>query len=67
MTNIKKCSDSKIQVKQIASSIGKKPTQKKTLLGLGLKRINATKTLTSTESIKGMVEKVKHLLEIKNL
>lgn len=67
MANKKKCSESKIQVKQIASTIGKKPAQKKTLLGLGLKRVNATKTLNNTDSIKGMVEKVKHLVEIKNL
>lgn len=58
---------SKIKVKQIASSIGKNPGQKKTLIGLGLTKMNKTKVLIDTPSIRGMVNKVKHLISVESL
>ena len=51
-------------VKQIKSAIGRKGYQRKTLIGLGLNKINKESELEDTPSIRGMIEKVKHLVEI---
>ena len=56
----------KIKVKQIKSAIGRKDYQRKNLIGLGLNKINREKTLEDTPSVRGMIEKVKHLVEVKN-
>jgi len=56
----------KIKVKQIKSAIGRKDYQRKNLIGLGLNKINRERTLEDTPSVRGMIEKVKHLVEIKN-
>ena len=53
-----------ITVKQVASSIGRKFDQKQTLIGLGLNKIGRTKELEDTPSVRGMVRKVSHLVEI---
>ena len=56
----------KIKVKQIKSAIGRKDYQRKNLIGLGLNKINRERTLEDTPSERGMIEKVKHLVEVKN-
>ena len=53
-----------IQVTQIKSSIGRKPGQKETLIGLGLNKLNKTSVLEDTSSVRGMVNKVKHLVRV---
>ena len=53
-----------ITVKQIASSIGRKFDQKQTLIGLGLNKIGRIRELEDPPSIRGMVRKVSHLVEI---
>ena len=54
----------KIKVKQIASSVRRKPYQKKNLIGLGLNKLHKTVELDDTPSIRGMISKVNHLVEI---
>ena len=54
---------SKIRIKQIRSSIGKKPNQKATLKALGLKRINDVVVKEDNPSLRGMIKVVSHLLE----
>ena len=54
----------KIKVKQTASSVRRQPYQKKNLIGLGLNKINKTVELDDTPSIRGMISKVSHLVEI---
>ena len=56
----------KIKVKQIKSAIGRKDYQRKNLIGLGLNKINRERTLEDTSSVRGMIEKVKHLVDVKN-
>ena len=56
--------NNKIKVMQIQSPIGRKSDQRKTLVGLGLNKINRTSVLEDTPSIRGMVSKVKHLVKI---
>ena len=52
------------QVTQIKSAIGRKPGQKETLIGLGLNKLNKTSVLEDTASVRGMVNKVKHLVRV---
>ena len=53
-----------VTVTQIKSAIGRKPGQKETLVGLGLNKLHQTKTLEDTPAVRGMVNKVKHLIRI---
>ena len=53
-----------IIVTQKKSPIGRKSYQRKTLIGLGLNKIGRTKKLEDTPSIRGMIDKVKHLVEV---
>ena len=57
----------KLIVKQIKSSINRIGSQKKTLLSLGLGKIGKEVTHESKPSINGMIKKVSHLVEIKEL
>jgi len=57
--------NAKLIVKQIKSAIGRKAYQRKTLIGLGLNKMNKEKTLEDTPSVRGMIEKVKHLVVVK--
>ncbi|MDP6979832.1 MAG: 50S ribosomal protein L30 [Myxococcota bacterium] len=56
--------DKKIQVKQVKSSIGYNRRQRATLLGLGLRRINHTVEVEDTPSVRGMINKVSHLVTV---
>lgn len=60
----KKTASKQITVRQIASPIGRKPAQKATLVGLGLDKLHAVSTLEDTPSVRGMVNKIKHLVKI---
>tara|TARA_B100000941_G_C28198946_1_gene395799 strand:- start:72 stop:254 length:183 start_codon:yes stop_codon:yes gene_type:complete len=53
-----------INVTQIKSPIGRQSFQRKTLIGLGLNKIGRTKELEDTAAIRGMVNKVKHLVKV---
>ena len=53
-----------IIVTQKKSPIGRKSYQRKTLIGLGLNKIGRSKELEDTPSIRGMIDKVKHLVEV---
>ena len=57
--------NTKLVVKQVKSAIGRQGKQRKTLIGLGLNKINKVRELEDTPSIRGMIEKVKHLVVIK--
>ena len=52
-----------IVVTQKKSPIGRQSYQKKTLIGLGLNKIGRSKKLEDTPSVRGMINKVKHLVE----
>jgi len=57
--------NTKLIVKQVKSAIGRQGYQRKTLIGLGLNKINKERELEDTPSIRGMIEKVKHLVIVK--
>ncbi len=54
----------KIVIKQIKSGIGKPEKHKKIIRGLGLRKIGHTVLREDTPEIRGMVWKIKHLLEV---
>ncbi|MBD3846336.1 large subunit ribosomal protein L30 [Bosea sp. OAE752] len=51
-------------VEQIGSPIRRDATQRQTLIGLGLNKIRRRSTLQDTPAVRGMVEKVKHLVRV---
>ena len=53
-----------IIVKQIGSPIRRPAKQRKTLIGLGLNKMHKTRELDDTPSIRGMVNKIAHMVEI---
>lgn len=53
-----------VTVTQTRSPIGRDGDQRATLKGLGLNKINRTKTLEDTSSVRGMIDKVKHLVRV---
>lgn len=55
---------SKIQIKQIKSRINCPKVQKLTLDALGLRKMNHTVVKEDTPSVMGMVNKVRHLVEV---
>lgn len=50
--------------KQQAKRAGLKRRQRRTVRALGLHRINDTREITDNEGVRGMIFKVKHLVEI---
>lgn len=58
---------SKIKIKLVRSGIGRPMKQKLTLQALGLTRLNKQVEHEATPQILGMVDKVKHLLDIEKI
>ncbi len=57
----------KFKITQIASSIGRNNKQKKILIGLGLNKIRRSRIVDDNNSIKGMINKVKHLVKVEEI
>ncbi|MGB0959031.1 MAG: 50S ribosomal protein L30 [Halocynthiibacter sp.] len=53
-----------IVVKQIGSPIRRPQDQRATLIGLGLNKMHKTRELEDTPSIRGMISKISHMVEI---
>jgi large subunit ribosomal protein L30 len=53
-----------IRVTWKRSVIGRPDDQRKTIQGLGFKRLNQTLTLLDRPEIRGMIHRVSHLLEV---
>lgn len=53
-----------VTVKQVGSPIGRHSSQRATLVGLGLNKMNRENTLEDTPCVRGMINKVSHLVEI---
>lgn len=57
----------KLRVTQKKSAIGCKADQRKTLEALGLKKINAVVEKEDNPAVRGMLFKVKHLIEVEEI
>ena len=56
-----------LEVTQIRSAIGSKPKHRGTLRALGLRGIGKTNTLPDRPEIRGMIARVPHLIEVKEV
>lgn len=54
----------RVRVTQISSPIGRRKDQRETLIGLGLNKMNRSRELVDTPSVRGMIDKVKHLVRV---
>ncbi|MBI1305402.1 MAG: 50S ribosomal protein L30 [Bacteroidetes bacterium] len=54
----------KIKVTKIKSVIKRPEDQKRTMLALGLKKINQSNELEATPAVMGMIKKVSHLIKV---
>jgi large subunit ribosomal protein L30 len=57
----------KLQIKQVRSSIGTLPKQRATLRALGLRKMSAERIHDDTPVIRGMIDKVSHLVTVKEI
>lgn len=53
-----------VTVTQVKSPIGRKPDQRQTLVGLGLNKVNKSRELEDTDAVRGMINKVSHLVRV---
>jgi large subunit ribosomal protein L30 len=57
----------RLEITQLKSGIGRKPDHRGTLRALGLKRIGHTVVHDDTPVIRGMVNKIAYLLEVREI
>jgi large subunit ribosomal protein L30 len=62
----KAVSGNTVTVTQIRSPIGRQAYQRATLIGLGLNKMHKTRTLEDTPAVRGMIDKVKHLVRVED-
>ncbi|MHA1151819.1 MAG: 50S ribosomal protein L30 [Alphaproteobacteria bacterium] len=53
-----------VKVTQTGSPIGRPKDQRATLIGLKLNKMNRTSELEDTPSVRGMIDKVSHLVRV---
>ena len=51
-------------IKQVGSPIRRPAKQKATLVGLGLDKMGRTREVEDTPAVRGMINKVSHMVEI---
>jgi len=61
---VAQATDKKLKVTLVRSTIGFNKTQAKTVQGLGLRRLRHTVELPDTPETRGMIHKVRHLVEV---
>jgi large subunit ribosomal protein L30 len=57
----------KIKITQTGSPIRRAPDQEATLIGLGLNKMNRTREVEDTPSMRGMIAKVAHMLKVEEI
>ena len=57
----------KLKITQIRSAIRRPQRQKATIEALGFKKLNQTLIVEATPQVKGMINKVQHLLKIEEV
>ena len=55
----------RLEVRQVASVIGRPHPQRRVIRGLGLRGLGSSVTVDNTPSFRGMIKKVLHLVEVK--
>jgi large subunit ribosomal protein L30 len=57
----------KVKVTQVKSVIDRSERQKKTMVALGLRKMNASVEIDATPQVLGMINKVNHLVKVEEL
>lgn len=58
---------SELKLTQVRSTIGRRPKQRRTLRALGLGRIGRTATQPDRPEIRGMIDRVPHLIVVEEV
>jgi large subunit ribosomal protein L30 len=58
--------DKKVKITQLGSPIGREDYQLATLKGLGLNRRHRSRVLEDTPAVRGMIERVRHLVRVES-
>jgi large subunit ribosomal protein L30 len=53
-----------VTVKLVRSVAGTRESHRATVRGLGLRKLNSTKTLEDTPAVRGMINKVDYLVQV---
>ena len=53
-----------IKITQTGSPIRRDPSQRKTLVGLGLNKMHRSVELEDTPEVRGMIRKVQHMVQV---
>ncbi len=53
-----------VKVTQVGSPVGRPKDQRATLIGLGLNKMHRTRVLEDTPAVRGMINKVSHLVRV---
>lgn len=56
--------DKTVTVQQVGSPIRREKKQRATLVGLGLNKMNRQRTLKDTPEVRGMINKIPHLVKV---
>jgi len=56
-----------LRIKLVKSLIGQKPTNRATILSMGLGKIGSTVDLPNNDCTKGMIHKVKHMVTVEEV
>ena len=62
----KRVPEKTVKVTQIRSPAGRYAYQRATLKGLGLNKMNRSRVLEDTPAVRGMIERVRHLVRIES-
>jgi large subunit ribosomal protein L30 len=57
----------RIRITQVRSKNGRPERQKRTLLALGIRKLNHCVDHEATPQVLGMVEKIRHLVKVENI
>jgi len=64
MARATKAKSKTLRVTQTKSPIGRPGDQRATLIGLGLNKLHRTRELEDTAAVRGMINKVAHLISV---
>jgi large subunit ribosomal protein L30 len=59
--------DKRLKITLVKSYIGRPQKQRKVLRGMGLEKLNGSVLLNDTPEVRGMVNKVSHLVSVEEL
>ncbi len=53
-----------VRVTQVRSPVGRPKVQRQTLIGLGLNKMHRSRELEDTPAVRGMINRVRHLVQV---